>query len=783
LSEVDHYGSLDSKEALEIAAVWDTYMRSWRTDKQLSELFETLKSQHATSLAAGQFSAVHNSIYRFIEEVGLLGAEGDSFLEAAEFLTKQLLDTGNLHAASAINSLTFRLMIPVENYARAEHWLIKAVNLEAGDQSENALNNLAIGYSMQGQEEKAIALFLRSWGFSTTDYKPEAMYHIAHLVGSCANDDFTRTILHEVTQAPDTDYAKWAQNCLWGQCGSTYKPSLNSFRNTIGTKELLRCSDEDYLTNLFPRIDQLLSLLDEAPPIDAVELDIEKFESPKFTLEHVEQNGQATDSLIEFAQVHSLGNLKLHRLAMSLVLYGQPEANFSSLACILLAEWSRGNLPNPNAVGRTILAQENFLPAKQPLVNYAIQESLLSGMRSKADFVEVAQGLICWEASHSKAIAGFPMLGIMQSQAEDGDLTKFASELSEYCNSDYPQRYKDTTSVIPLLANQLLTFLMADGNAYLNFDGSKAIASVAQTLEFDPASDQFLFLLSETHQFLDRRLSMILGTPRDSEFGRLSADDIYFLALTVLAISSKDLRGLVEACAGLKARNLVSKSIFPLVDKIAILAWARGAIVNWSDENLNALEGLIHTVGNSESLTDIVLMWENAELKPLIEVLDSPLAQVVRRTGLMALELEALEELDTKSLLTLCGIRSMPEKFYKFAMKKVPIEGVAVLATNPDAFEIVHQQLLEKLPVNDELAYVAASTFVKDQSLDWPRSLPKVLSSMINPRGLALLAGDHRLQDGDLQVIAAKADKKIATLLKEHPNASDETKALAQLVA
>jgi hypothetical protein len=149
----------------------------------------------------------------------------------------------------------------------------------------------------------------------------------------------------------------------------------------------------------------------------------------------------------------------------------------------------------------------------------------------------------------------------------------------------------------------------------------------------------------------------------------------------------------------------------------------------------------------------------------------------------MALELEALEELDTKSLLTLCGIRSMPEKFYKFAMNKVPIEGVAVLATNPDAFEIVHQQLLEKLPVNAELAYVAASTFVKDQSLDWPRSLPKVLSSMINPRGLALLAGDHRLQDGDLQMIAAKADKKIATLLKEHPNASDETKALAQLVA
>ena len=783
MSDLDEQDSLDSKQALVISQIWESYMSGWRTEKQLSELFETLKREHTSGLAAGQFAAVHNSIYKFITEVGLLGAEGDSFLEAAEFLTKQLLETGHRHAASAINSLTFGLMIPVSNYERAEYWLTKAVMLEAGDQSENALNNLAIGYAMQGKEDKALALFLRSWGFSTTSYKPEAMYYIAHLVGSCEADNFTRTILYEVTQAPDTDYAKWAQNCLWGQCGSKYKPSLNSLRNTIGTKELLRCSDEDYITNLFPRIDRLLSLLDGAPPIEAVELDIEKFESPRFTLEYVEENGQATDSLIEFAQVHSLGDLKLHRLAMSLVLYGQPSANFSSLACILLAEWSRGNLPNPNTLARIILSQKNFSPVKQPLVNYAIQECLLSGMRSKADYIQEAQESICWEASHSKALAGFPMLSIMQNQAEEGDLSKLASDLSEYCKSDYPARYRDTTSVIPLIANELLTFLMADGDAYLNFDSSKALASVAQTLEFDPASDEFLFLLSGTHQFLDRRFSLILGTPRDSEFAFLSADDLYFLALSVFSIASKDLRGLVRACAALKTWNLVSKSIFPLVDKLATLAWARGAIIDWSDSNLKSLEGLIQAVGNSESLTDIVLMWENAELRPMIEVMDSPLAQVVRRTGLMALEMSALEELDTKSLLTLCGIRSMPEKFYKFAMNKVPIEGVAVLATNPDAFEIVHQELLEKLPVNAELAYVAASAFVKDQSLDWPRSLPKVLSLMSNPRGLALLAADHRLQDGDLQVIAAKADKKIATLLKEHPNASDETKALAQLVA
>lgn len=783
MNEPDEQDRLDSKEAVQIANMWESYMGSWRTDKQLKELFETLKREHASGLSAGQYSAVQNSIYKFITEVDRLGSEGSKYLEAAEFLTKQLLQTGHRHAANAINSLTFVLMIPVGNYERAEYWLKQAVMLEVGDQSENALNNLAICYAMQGKETKALALFIRSWGFSTTSYKPEAMYHIAHLVGSCEADDYTRTILYDVTQAPDTDYAQWAQNCLWGQCESKYKRTLNSLRNTVGTKELLRCADEDYLRNLFQKIGEFLSLLDSDSPIEAFELDIESFESPKFTLEHVEENGHATYPLIEFAQVHSLGNQKLHRLAMSLVLYGQPTLNFSSLACILLAEWSRGNLPNPNSLARIFLSQKNFSPAKQPLVNYAIQESLLSGVRFKADYAEEAKGAFGWEASNSVALAGFPMLKIMQAQAEAGDLGKLASGLSEYCKSDYPSRQKETLSVIPLIANELLTFLMADGDAYLNFDSSKALASVAQTLGFDSSSDEFLFLLSGTHQFLNQRFSLILGTPRDSEYAFLTADDIYFLALSVFAISSKNLKALVRMCAALKTWNLVSKSIFSVVDKIASLAWARGAEIDWSDSNLKSLEGLVQIVGNSESLTDIVLMWENAELRPSFESINSPLAQVVRRTGLLNLDMEALEELDTKSLMTLCGIRSMPEKLYKFAMSKVPIEGVAALAINPDAFEIVHQHLIERLPMDPELGYVVARTFVKDQSLDWPRSLPKALTSMSNPRGLALLAADHRLKDGDLQVIAAKADKKIANLLKEHPNASDETKALAQLVA
>jgi hypothetical protein len=220
-----------------------------------------------------------------------------------------------------------------------------------------------------------------------------------------------------------------------------------------------------------------------------------------------------------------------------------------------------------------------------------------------------------------------------------------------------------------------------------------------------------------------------------------------------------------------------------LVDKIATLAWARGAVIDWSDVNLKSLDSFIRTVGKSQSLTDIALIWNNEELRPLLEGIDSPLAQVASRNGLMSLDMKPLEALDLSSLMTLCKLRSLPEKFYKFAMDKVPIEGVAVLATNPDSFGVVQQQLAERLPRDAELAFVAASTFVTDQSLDWPRALPKVLASMNNPRALALLVTDHRLQDSDLQVIANKADKKIATAIKEHPNASDETKALAQLVA
>ena len=783
MSEQALHGSLDSKEALDIDKAWEGYWGGWKTEKQLAELFEVLKPQHSNAISAGQFSAVHNSIYRFIHEVERLGPEGRGFLEAAEFLTKQLLLTGNSESASAINTLAFSLLLPAENYERAEYWLTQAVYLEAGDQSENSLNNLAIAFSMQGKDEMALALFLRSWAFTDPDYKPEAMYHLAHLLGSCAEHNFVREILYDVTQAPDTNYAIWAQNCLWGKCTSKYKPSLNSPRHTPGTKELLHVDEGDFLKNLFPRIGQVVQSLPESAHLDAVELDIESFESPKFALEHVQENGRATSPLVEFAQVHSIGNLKLHKVAMSLVLYQKDTASFSTLGCAFLAEWARGNLPNPTTLAGLILSEKNFLPVKQPLLNFAIQECLLSGIRAKADYVDKARQSTNWKSSYEKAVAGFPMLSVMEVQAEDGDLNILASGLSAYCRSDYPSRYKDVTSVIPLVANELLTFLMAEGDAYLNFDSSKAMVSVANTVGHGESSDNHLFLLSGASRFIDRRLSLILGTERDSKFAFLAADDIYFLAMSVFSIAGSDLRSLVRKCAALKSWGLLSKSLSPLVDKIATLAWSRGAVVDWSDGNLKSLDSFIRTVGKSQSLTDIALIWNNEELRPLLEGIDSPLAQVASRNGLMSLDMKPLEDLDLSSLLTLCKLRSLPEKFYKFAMDKVPIEGVAVLATNPDSFGVVQQQLAERLPLDTELAFVAANTFVTDQSLDWPRALPKVLASMNNARGLALLVTDHRLQDSDLQVIANKADKKIAKAINEHPNASDETKALAQLIA
>jgi hypothetical protein len=783
MSEVDQYGSLDSKEALDIAKVWETYMGSWRSEKQVAELFEALKGEHSSALSSGQFSAVNNSIYKFIHEVARFDLEANGFLEAAEYLTKQLLETGNFHAANVINTLTFALLIPANDYERAEEWLTKAVYLEAGEQSENALNNLAIAYSMQGKDEKALALFLRSWGFSSTAYKPEAMYHIAHMLGKCSENDFTRGILYEVTQATDTDYAVWAQNCLWGQCGSKYKPSLNSPINSPGTRELLQCNEDDYVPNLFQSLRVFLKPLPGLGPLDPVEIDIDKFESPKFALEHVESHGRPTAPLIEFAQVHAIGDLRVHKVAMSLVLYGDKSISFSSLSSALLAEWSRGNLPNSVTLAQNILTEENFLPGKQPILNYAMQECLLSGVRSKAGYVMDARKSIHWEASYQKALAGFPMLGFMEIQADEGDLAKLAANLSEYCRSDYPLRYQDITSTIPLVANEILTFLMASEDAYLNFDSSKALASVANTLGLEHSSDEFMFLISGVSQFIERRISLLLETSRDHEYSFLTVDDVYFLVSAVMSISSSNLRILVARCAALKSWGLVSKSLFPLIDKIAILAWSRGARVDWSDVNLKSLDGFLETVGQSGSLTDVALMWENRELQPTLEALDSPLAQLVKGKGLMSLDMQALEALDISSLLTLCKIRSMPEKFYKFAMAKVPIEGVATLATNPDSFDLVQQQLGEQVPQDGELAYVAANTFVKDKSPDWPRSLPKVLTRMNNLQGLALLASDHRLQDSDLQAIASKANKKIAELIREHPNASDETKALAQLVA
>ena len=121
-------------------------------------------------------------------------------------------------AASAINSLCFGWLIPQSDYETADQLLGKAVGLNVGYESLNALSNLGqlrIRQSRYVEAELILAWIRMS---NSKELRPEASYFLAHLVSPCSKSGESIQLLSEVANSNDSSYTQLAKDCSRGTC-------------------------------------------------------------------------------------------------------------------------------------------------------------------------------------------------------------------------------------------------------------------------------------------------------------------------------------------------------------------------------------------------------------------------------------------------------------------------------------------------------------------------------------------------------------------------------------
>jgi len=122
------------------------------------------------------------------------------------------------NAASSINSLCFGWLIPEEDFDTADLLLAKAVNLNVGYESLNALSNLSLLRVRQGRYAEA-ELILAWIRLSNSELlRPEASFYLAHLVSKCGGSNESKVLHNEVSDSNDSDYAARSKDCLRGNC-------------------------------------------------------------------------------------------------------------------------------------------------------------------------------------------------------------------------------------------------------------------------------------------------------------------------------------------------------------------------------------------------------------------------------------------------------------------------------------------------------------------------------------------------------------------------------------
>ena len=763
-----------SQELQGIEDAWKQYEKSWKSETDVENLFTGLSANLDALQHKGMEYEVFSAADGFVREIQLRHEESAKGFELAEKIVSQIVDLGNKWCNASINTLVFSSYFDRSMFKESELWLERSIRMNNGDESENSLNNLGIAYMMQGKTAQAVSIFLRSWSLGNPSYRAEAKFHLAHLLGKCASDNWAEEVLQEITYESDSQYAAHAQSCLNGSCGSAFKLDFGAKKY-----RLLKSSKDQRGSICVELIEEYFEKGDSESVLEELELGLDSFEDVVYVFDQIKNSTEFDPRLLEFCAAKFGGNGPGGTLTMALVLESEFKPHLSAFASVALSLWGLGevrvllNLFSSDL----FLSNPDFKPELHPQLTFAIHESLLRTLRPGLSYVAESTSLLNWKASLDFLYSESPYFDVLVEQREDGNLESFRELLGKACTSERDAA-PSSTKVLALAARTMLEVLD-------NWDGKSFCPNISSAfyvaLEEAGIRDDALELAS-AEDYINQRFMFMRGAA-DDKLRFLAIQDAHFLAASLQKLTIGH-PSLAFSDAVLMVReDLVSPSIRPIVGRILSLSWVNGAQIDWEDPDLALFPEFLEQVARSNSVSDVIgLSRNNSLLKVLEQPVQFPIRAARGETSVPQI-LEYIEGAPGDFAMALADARGLQIEAYQHLSKKFGLAGLSRLSVNPDAFQALQAEISEELARSPEFGYLCAKQFTDSSSIDWPRALLGPLVETPNIRALELIASDYRVTDDHLRVLAAKANKTIAQLLNEHPKASDETRALAQLVA
>lgn len=772
-----------SHAAKDLENAWAKFNSSWKSDEDLADLADSLRSVIPAAQSAGLEGEVHNCIHPFIEEIARTHLEHEKCRALAEGLTELSMAVNNKWANSAINTLIFSTYFPRADYEGALPWLEKSVAMDNGSESENSLNNLAICYSMLGKTQLATAIFLRAVAVGKSGYLPEALFYLVHILAKCNSTPWSQGALTWVAQGPDSQYAAKAMSCLQGNCSSLYKFAFGS-----KSHKLLSASSENFSEVLVQIHQDHWGRWNPEIPLSEDGERLDDFASPASALGRVQKVGGLEPQLLEFCAQVGRGRWQLHLSILALTLEGNFEPSFSTFGAELLALWNRGEtlLILDGLAQDAFLGQPEFDPKKHPGVNFAIHETLIRTLRKNRGYVSYAEDLVGWEVSLDSALESNYFDALVE-QRQEGNLENFTKLLRE-SSSDPSMSIPEVARGVGATALLLLDILESWSKLEERRVGPGSFGPDFSTLLLDlvhssPDPGDEEAAIQGLHEFLNIRLSFIRGELSENDEIKFSIQDSDFLARCLLLLAANDTSTVLDDCLLVLENSLVSPSLLPKVKEIAHIAWLSGAKYDPSDARLSKFPELVSLMLGSKSPSEVFSLSKNPAIERLVQDEDSLPLRLSRGAASKEETLNFVMSGRGHHVRELAALRGLDHEVYVGLFHRFGREIVHMLTINPDSYEALESEVGDLISSDRELGYACAKSFSETVEADWPRAMMKRLLETENRKALLLLAQDQRMSDNQLQKIASKANKEIAEALNQNPKASDETRALAQLVA
>lgn len=752
---------------------WAKFNKSWKSDADLTELGGSMKKLFPVAQAEGLEGELHNSLSSFIHEVGNNHLDHAPCRALAEELTELSIKIDNRWANAAINTLVFSIFFEQTDFKGAEPWLERSIEMNNGSESENSLNNLGICYAMTGKESLALAIFVRAVSIGSSGYKPEALYYLVHILSRCNSTAWSRDCLGWIAQSADSSYRDKALRCLRGDCSSDLKTSFG-----MKKYELLSATSESYGEILARLHTSMMDKWDSEIPLEESLSPLEDFESPKLALGRILESNGIEPQLLEFCAQVNIGHFLVSSVVLSLTLESGLEPCFSTFGSELVSLWHQGEtkLILGGLAQECFLGQPEFDPKLHQSVNFAIHETLIRTIRTGQGYVTYASDLVCWEASLESALES-KYLNALVEQRQEGNLQNFSWLLEDAKPSEEEPK---VVLYLRLAALSMLEILE-------NWEGGAAIWDISSEwysrLSSSPDIANHEVAISGLHEFLEQRFAFVRGDVFNSRDIEFSIPDTDFLSHCLLMLAANNASAVFEDCLFAVSNALVSPSLQPKVAEIATMAWLNGATYNPLDERLALFPTLVSIMFESKSIREAYMLATNRNLDSILNSKDCLALRLARGSATREEMLDYLESSNPRGLRDVAHVRGLADEVYLGILDRLGDSVVPTLALNPDGFDAVEPKCGSRISSDRELSYACAKAFVQSTDSDWPRNLPRILTEAENKEALLLLARDPRLSDALLQKIASKANKQIATALNENPKASDETRALAQLVA